>query len=122
MAFQLSGKVVALCLDKSTAKAHLCNQGGTASLFLSRLVCHILNLAYKHGITCHPVYIPIHLKGEADYLSQGRLVPEWHLLLHSSGRVSTLRLTEVDLLASSYTNQYQHYSPWKIQYLWELWH
>ena len=33
MAFQLSGKVVALYLDNSTAKAYLCNQGGRASPF-----------------------------------------------------------------------------------------
>ena len=31
MAFHLSGKVVALHLDNSTAKAYLCNQGGTVS-------------------------------------------------------------------------------------------
>ena len=39
MAFCLSGKVVALLSDNSTAKAYLCNQGGTASPFLSRLAC-----------------------------------------------------------------------------------
>ena len=39
MAFCLSGKVVALHLDNSTAKAYLCNQGGTVSPFLSRLAC-----------------------------------------------------------------------------------
>ena len=33
MAFCLSGKVVALHLDNSTAKAYLCNQGGTVSPF-----------------------------------------------------------------------------------------
>ena len=37
MAFCLSGKVVALHLDNSTAKAYLCNQGGIVSPFLSRL-------------------------------------------------------------------------------------
>ena len=36
MAFCLSGKVVSLHLDNSTAKAYLCNQGGTVSPFLSR--------------------------------------------------------------------------------------
>ena len=35
MGFQLSGKVVALKLDKSTAKMYLCNQGDTGSLFIS---------------------------------------------------------------------------------------
>ena len=44
MAFCLSGKVVALHLDNSTAKAYLSNQGGTVSPFLSRLACWILSL------------------------------------------------------------------------------
>ena len=80
MAFQLSGKVIALYLDNSTAKAYLCNQGGTAFAFLSRLACHILNLANKYDITLIPAYIPIYLNVEAAYLSLGRLVPQWHLL------------------------------------------
>ena len=33
MAFHLSGKVVALHLDNSTAKAYLSNQGGTVTPF-----------------------------------------------------------------------------------------
>ena len=41
MAFHLSSKVVALHLDNSTAKAYLCNQGGTVSPFLSRLACQM---------------------------------------------------------------------------------
>ena len=52
VAFHLSIRVVALQLDSSTAKAYLCNQSGTASLFLSRLACNIFNLANKHGILC----------------------------------------------------------------------
>ena len=47
MAFHLSGKVVALHLDNSTAKAYLCNQGGTVSPFLSRLACQILHLGVR---------------------------------------------------------------------------
>ena len=39
MAFCLSGKMVTLHLDNSTAKVYLCNQGGTVSPFLSRLAC-----------------------------------------------------------------------------------
>ena len=39
MAFQLSGKVVALHVDNSTAKAYVCNQDGSVSPFLSRLTC-----------------------------------------------------------------------------------
>ena len=65
MAFHLSGKVVVLHLDNSTAKAYLCNQGGTVSPFLSRLACWILSLTDKHGITLIPAYIPTHLNVEA---------------------------------------------------------
>ena len=36
MAFHLSGKVVALPLDNITTDHYFCNQGGTASYFLSR--------------------------------------------------------------------------------------
>ena len=80
MAFCLSGRVVALHLDNSTAKAYLCNQGGTVSPFLSRLACRILSLTDKHGITLLPAYIPTHLNVEADFLSRDHLLPEWHLL------------------------------------------
>ena len=83
MGFHLSGKVVALHLDNSTAKAYLCNQdgtvspflsrlaylcnqGGTVSPFLSRLACQILSLSDKHGITVIPAYIPTHLNVEAE--------------------------------------------------------
>ena len=71
VAFCLSGKVVALHLDNSTAKAYLCNQGGTVSHFLSRLACQILSLTDKHGITLLPAYIPTHLNVEADFLASG---------------------------------------------------
>ena len=37
MAFCLSGKVVSLHLDNNTAKAYLCNQGGTVSPFFPGL-------------------------------------------------------------------------------------
>ena len=69
-----------MAFDFSTAKAYLCNQGGTASLFLLRLACHILNLAYKYDTTLFPAYIPTHLIVKANYLPQGQFVPEWYLL------------------------------------------
>ena len=110
MAFCLSGKVVSLHLENSTAKAYLCNQGGTVSPFLSRLACQILSLTDKHGITLLPAYIPIHLNVEADCLSQDRLLPEWHLLPQVAQAAFHLwGLAEVDLLASSHSTQCQHY-------------
>ena len=66
MANWLSNKLVALHLDSNTVEAFLCNQGGLASLFLSRLACHILNLAVKHCVTLIPVYISNHLSVESD--------------------------------------------------------
>ena len=110
MAFCLSGKVVALHLDNSTAKAYLCNQGGTVSPFLSRLACQILSLTDKHGITLLPAYIPTHLNAEADFLSRDRMLLEWHLLPQVAQAAFHLwGLPEVDLLASSHSTQCQHY-------------
>ena len=80
MAFHLSGEVVTLHLDNSTAKAYLCNQGSTVSPFLSRLACWILSLTDKHSISLILTYIPTHLNVKADYLSQDWMLPEWHLL------------------------------------------
>ena len=99
MAFCLSGKVVTLHLDNSTAKTYLCNQGGTVSPFLSRLACQILSLTDKHGITLLPAYIPTHLNEEADYLSWYWMLPEWHLLPQVAQAAFHLwGLPEVDLL------------------------
>ena len=110
MAFHLSGKVVALHWDNSTAKAYLCNQGGTVSPFLSRLVCWILSLTDKHGITLIPAYILTHLSVEANYLSQDQIFPEWHPLPQVAQAAFNLwGLPEVDLLASSCPTQCQHY-------------
>ena len=49
MVFCLSGKVVPLLLDNTSAKTYLCNQGGTVSL--SRPDSCIFNPANKHGIS-----------------------------------------------------------------------
>ena len=93
MAFHLSGKVVALHMDNSTAQAYLCNQGGAVFFFLSRLAYHILNLANKHVIALIPAYIPMHLNVEADYQLLGKLAPEWHLTSYRSSGISTLGCT-----------------------------
>ena len=106
MAFHLSGKVVALHLDNSTAKAHLCNQGGILSPFLSRLACWILSLTNKHGINLVPAYIPTHLNVEADYSSWDQVLLEWHLLPQVAHAAFHLwGLPEGDLLASSHSIQ-----------------
>ena len=110
MAFHLSGKVVALHLDNSTAKVYLCNQGGTVSPFLSRLACQILSLTDKHGIALLPAYIPTHLSVEADFLSWDWMLPEWHLLPQVAQAAFHLwGLPVVDLLASCCSTQCQHY-------------
>ena len=110
MVFHFSGKVVTLHLDNSTAKAYLCDQGGTVSPFLSRLACWILSLTDKHGITVLPACIPTHLSVEADHLSQDWLLLEWHLLPQVAQAAFCLwGLPEVDLLASSHSTQCQHY-------------
>ena len=106
MAFSLSGKVVALHLDNSTAKAYLCNQGGTVSPFLSRLACQILSLTNKHGITLFPAYIATHLNLEDNYLSQDQMLPEWHLLPQLAHAAFHLwDLLDMDLLPSYHSTQ-----------------
>ena len=109
MLFCLSGKVVTLLLDNSTSKAYLCNEGGTVSPSLPRLACQILSLSGKHSITLIPAYNPTHLIVETNYLSQGQMLPEWHLLPQVAQAAFHLwHLPEVDLLASYYTTQCQH--------------
>ena len=104
MAFCLSGKVVVLHFDNSTAKANLCNQGGTVSPFPSRLACWILCLTNKHSITLIPAYIPTNLNVKTNYLSSVWLLLEWHLLPQMAQvDFCLLGLLEVDLLASSHT-------------------
>ena len=110
MAFCLSGKVVALHLDNSTAKAYQCNQDGTVSHFLSRLACWIMSLTDKHGITLIPAYILTHLNVEANYLSPNQMPPEWHLLPQVAQAAFHLwGLPEVDLLEPSHSTQCQYY-------------
>ena len=119
MAFYLSGKVVALHMDNSTAKAYLCNQGGTVSPFLSRLACQILSLTDKHGIILISAYIPTHLNVEADYLSwigcfqSGIFSLRWLKQLFAFGVFQrwTCWLLLVPLNASIITS-------WNLYYLW----
>ena len=114
MVLLLTGKVVALHLDNSTAKAYLCIQDCTVSCFLSRLACGILCLTDKHGITLTPAYISTHLNVEADYLSWYQVLLEWHLLPQVARAAFHLwGLPEVDLLASSCFTQCQHYYTWE---------
>ena len=76
----LSGKFVALHLDNITDKADLSDQIGRVSQFLSILACCLLNLANKHAVTLIPANKLTHLNVETDYLLQGRMILEWHLL------------------------------------------
>ena len=107
MAFCLSGKVVALHLDNSTAKGYLCNQGGTVSPLLSRLAFRILSLTDKHCINLLAAYIPTHFNVKADYLSWDQLLLEWDLLPQVA--FCLWELPKVDLLASSHSTQCKHY-------------
>ena len=109
MAFHLSSKVGASHLDKSMLKL-IYNQGCTVFLFPSKLPCCIVNLARKHGIPLIPAYILTHLNVKANCLSQGGLLPEWHFLPHIvQVAFQQWGQLQVDLLASSYTNQCQCY-------------
>ena len=93
----------ALHLENSTVKAYVHNQGGTASPFLCRLPCCILNLANMHGITLIPAYISTHFNGAADFPSLARLFPGWPLLPHiAQAEFQLWGQLEVNLLAFLY--------------------
>ena len=120
--FHLSGKVVALHLDNSTAKAYLCNDGGMVSPFLSRLAYQVLSVTDKHSITLIPAYIPTYLNVESDNMPCDQLFLELLLLPHMA-KVGfhfgvyqrwTCWLPPIQLNASIIT-------PWKCHYLWGLW-
>ena len=69
-----------LCIQMTVLLKLICAiQDGKVSLFVCRLACHTLHLGNKHRITLIPAYILKHLSMNAEYLSQCRLVPEWHL-------------------------------------------
>ena len=96
MAFQLSNKVVALLLNNCTVKAYLCNQGSTASSFILRIACYILNLA--------------NLQTYPSQCGNWKLVLEWNILPCIAEAVFQLwGQPEVDLLASSHSNKCLHY-------------
>ena len=77
------------------------------------------NLAGKHGITIIPVIILTHLNVEGNYLFQGRLVLQWHLLHHITQAAFHLwGQPKVDLLPSWHTNQWQLYLTLEIYLLW----
>ena len=107
----LFGKVVASHLDNSIAKASVCNQSGTASLFLSSISCSIYNMADKHVITLIPAYICNHLNVEADYLSMGQLAPEQHIFPN----ISTLGSIGVYYIPVSVRVT----THWKIHHHWQ---
>ena len=52
-------------MDIDTSRAYLCNQGGTVSLYLSRMACCIFNQADKYGILHILAYI---LNEEDNYV------------------------------------------------------
>ena len=76
MAFQLSIMVVALYLDRSTAKAYLCNTGSTASLFSIQVSMPHFESGQQVWYYSHSGIHTYHISLEADYLSRGQLVPK----------------------------------------------
>ena len=111
MVFCLSGKVVPLYLDNSTAKVYLCNEGDSVSVMLYIIACDSLNLAEKHSITLILSYLHTYVDVEANSQFEGEWFKNgWHCLPHIAQVVFPLcSQLEVDLLASSHTNQCQHY-------------
>ena len=115
MAFYLSGKGVALHLDNSTAKADLCNQGGTVSPFLSRLACWILSLTDKHTFLPTSMWRQIICPGISCFWS-GTFSLRWLRQLFTFGAFQrwTCWLLLILLNASII-------SLWKLHCLWGPW-
>ena len=109
MAFQLSGKVVALHLDNNTAKAYLCNQGGVVSPVLSILSCQILKFDWQAQYeSCSSIHsCPSECGNQLPVLGTvaSRVASSSS---HCWCSTSSFGSTKMDLLASSHTNQCQH--------------
>ena len=72
-----------------------------------------------HGITPIPTYIPTHLNGEANYLSQGSLVPEWHLLPHIAQATFKSEVSWRWICCHpDIPNNVSFITSWNIHYLW----
>ena len=107
MAFLLSGKLVALHLDKSTAKAYLCDQDCAACTFLRDQPATFCSLANMHGINLLLAYLPIQsgtfflIKLSQHFnLGVNKRWICWHP--HMPINISII-------------------TPWKLHYLWEPW-
>ena len=101
MAFKLSGEVVALQLDNSTAKDSLCNQGGTPFPFLSRLTCYMLNVWHT--------YLPMSMWKLAIYHGESWFQSGTFFFCITLAQFQLCSQLEVDPLALAHTNQCQHY-------------
>ena len=104
MAFWLSGNVVSLHLDGSTAKAYLCYQGESIHLSFQTSLLHFVygQSAWYYSYSNIHIYL---LNVEDDYLSWGRLVPEWHLLPHIAQTAFQLKETTKGGPAGIHTHQ-----------------
>ena len=60
--------VVPFHLYNIVAKADVCSQGNTVSLFHFRLNCFLLNLVDNDSLTLIAAYIATNLNVKADYL------------------------------------------------------
>ena len=84
--------------------------------------CWILSLSDKYSINLVTAYIPTHLYVEANYLSWGQLLQEWHLPLRWPKQLLPFGVYQrwicwhppMPLNVSIIT-------PWKHHYIWGCW-
>jgi hypothetical protein len=103
-------KVVSLQADNRTVVAYLKKEGGTRSLYLSRLTYEILMEAHQKGISLCPAYLPGAANLAADAFSRGKEETEWWLDPWMAQRLfQKWGAPEVDLFASQKTTQCARY-------------
>jgi len=101
----LSGSILQIQTDNTTAQAYLANQGGTHSRVLYDHVRPFLLLLHEHNIRILPVRIPSIYNCLADALSRGQLPPEWHLLPPAVFQIAAVwGHPSLDLFASRYAH------------------
>ncbi|KAI5634616.1 hypothetical protein NE865_12679 [Phthorimaea operculella] len=98
----LSGSTVSVQSDNTTVISYLKNEGGTKSCHLMWLTYQIFQLLQKHRIRLNLYHLPGKYNVEADDLSRGKRISEWHLLPALTEIVFAKWGTpEIDLFASN---------------------
>lgn len=113
---ELRGASLLIQSDNTTALAYLRNEGGSKSKKLMSRTRQVLQLIHKLQISATFQHLPGRFNDEADRLSRGKMIPEWHLLPEATSAIfQTFGHPDIDLFASKQAHVVQHYvtlDPW----------